>query len=500
MTWIALKRWTPLLLLAVAACDGDPVSAGSDSTGESSTGDDSDQPVDQPISTTGGVTTGDVPSDPSATEPGLDTDTDTDGEPDPVCGNDVMEPGESCDGSDIPEWEDLESPCEAVVQGSDVRGNISCNGDCTLDTDGCTWCGDGVVQSGHEACESDVEVEATCDDVLGPGFAGVVTCDGSCGYNTDACTFLCGNGVLDEGEVCDGEAFEAGDAPLCVSELGDAYEGAVSCDDDCQLDTSPCQTVCGNGQIDPGEDCDTDALEGLTCFDFGDLGGPLGCTDTCTFDTQACACGNGLIDDGEVCDGLAVGTTCDDVVPGTPGAPTCNDNCTLDLDPCGVAGFGTLVISELMPRPLADPLFQEGEWIELHNSHPTETASLASCSLMGATALEQGPLPALDIPPGGYVTLGSGDLGFTPDGAVPPASSFFNDGDLVRLECAGILVDEIEYDDEAPWPAIEVGRSIVLRADALDTESNDIGPSWCAATQSYAEGQFGTPGSAGGCD
>ncbi len=516
MTWIALKRWTPLLLLAAAACDGDPVSAGLDSTGEASTGEDSDQPVDQPISTSGGMTTGDVPGNPSTTEPGLDTDPDTDGDtdtdtddvPEPVCGNGVMEPGESCDGTDIPEWEDV-SGCEFVTGVYEARGSLSCNDDCTINSDDCNWCGDEVTQFDDESCDGDAEVvnedgqPVTCEDVLGPGHVGTITCAYNCVYSTDDCVPLCGNGELDDGEACDGEMFAAGAPPLCASELGDGYEGLVSCDDDCQLETTGCESLCGNGEIDPGEDCDAFSLQGATCLDFGDAQGVLGCTDTCTYDTQDCTCGNGLIDGDEACDGLAVGTTCDDLVPGAPGAPTCNADCTLDPGPCGVDSDGTLVISELMPAPLGAPLFQAGEWIELHNSHPTETASLAGCALMGTSALETGPLPGVSIPPGGYATLGYGtpdDLGFTPDGALPPASFFFNDGDLVRLECAGILVDEIEYEDGAPWPGIEPGRSIVLEADALDTESNDAGSAWCPATQSYAKGYFGTPGSAGGCD
>lgn len=46
--------------------------------------------------------------------------------------------------------------------------------------------------------------------------------------------------------------------------------------------------TCGNGQLDPGEDCDGSLLGGATCIDLGFTGGTLGCTAACTFDTSAC--------------------------------------------------------------------------------------------------------------------------------------------------------------------------------------------------------------------
>ena len=48
-------------------------------------------------------------------------------------------------------------------------------------------------------------------------------------------------------------------------------------------------SFCGDGVIDEGEACDGDALGGQTCVDIGDFsGGDLGCTDACTFDTTGC--------------------------------------------------------------------------------------------------------------------------------------------------------------------------------------------------------------------
>lgn len=52
---------------------------------------------------------------------------------------------------------------------------------------------------------------------------------------------------------------------------------------------SPVPATCGNGAIDdPLEQCDGDALGGVTCEDLGALFGELACSDDCTFDRGDC--------------------------------------------------------------------------------------------------------------------------------------------------------------------------------------------------------------------
>ncbi|WP_106390619.1 hypothetical protein [Enhygromyxa salina] len=47
--------------------------------------------------------------------------------------------------------------------------------------------------------------------------------------------------------------------------------------------------ICGNGLIDDGEQCDGGNLGGFTCMDLGYSGGTLGCDPiTCTYDAAAC--------------------------------------------------------------------------------------------------------------------------------------------------------------------------------------------------------------------
>ncbi|GMQ95200.1 MAG: hypothetical protein BMS9Abin13_312 [Patescibacteria group bacterium] len=60
--------------------------------------------------------------------------------------------------------------------------------------------------------------------------------------------------------------------------------------------------LCGNNIIESGEQCDGTDLGGATCVSEGFLGGALGCTSSCTFDTGACeafVCGNDICETGE---------------------------------------------------------------------------------------------------------------------------------------------------------------------------------------------------------
>lgn len=50
---------------------------------------------------------------------------------------------------------------------------------------------------------------------------------------------------------------------------------------------------CGDGFIDPGEECEGSDLNGQTCVTKGFASGALSCTSSCAFDTSACTSGGG---------------------------------------------------------------------------------------------------------------------------------------------------------------------------------------------------------------
>lgn len=92
---------------------------------------------------------------------------------------------------------------------------------------------------------------------------------------------LCGDGLIDQGEVCDGTLLGGA---TCAS-LGFA-KGKLSCFQ-CHYDTSKC-TTCGNDAINGKEECDGSDLGGRSCASLGYTGGTLACTGGCTLDLSGC--------------------------------------------------------------------------------------------------------------------------------------------------------------------------------------------------------------------
>ena len=165
------------------------------------------------------------------------------------CGNGIPEPGEFCDDGNIDDGD-------------------SCRNDCTA-------CGDGVLQSGE-----------TCDD-------GNSIDDDAC---RNSCTY-CGDGVQNGSEFCDDGNAEDDDS--CRTDCTVCGDGEVQvafdevCDDGNSDDTDACNNqcqpgedeVCGNGIVEPPEFCDD-----------GDLNNFNGCRNDCT------ACGDGVLQSVESCD------------------------------------------------------------------------------------------------------------------------------------------------------------------------------------------------------
>ncbi|MFT3694579.1 MAG: DUF4215 domain-containing protein [Kofleriaceae bacterium] len=163
---------------------------------------------------------------------------------------------------------------------------------------------------------------------------GIVCPDGTtCAAAQAVCiTNSCGNGVVDQGEVCDDGNIKDGDgcSADCKSmeQCGDGVrntEAGEVCDDGntisgdgCSADCKSLET-CGNGITDVNEVCDDGNTHNGTCGDGKSCDSNADCSvGTCTPDgcSSDCksneTCGNGIKDLGETCDDGGVPGGCED--------------------------------------------------------------------------------------------------------------------------------------------------------------------------------------------
>jgi hypothetical protein len=208
-----------------------------------------------------------------STDPSTDPTTDpTEGMGEAWCGNGVIDAGEQCDGMDLGG-----ASCGDVGKES---GTLGCAGDCTFDGTACYTCGDGLIEGG-EKCDGSNLADQTC---ITQGFVdGTLQCAADCmSFDPSACISApnCGNGVVEDGEQCDGSV---GDQ-TCES-LGYGG-GTLSCSGACLYETSGC-FACGDGVLQAGEECDGGDFGGLTCQSYGYDIGFLDCYD-CVIDSSNC--------------------------------------------------------------------------------------------------------------------------------------------------------------------------------------------------------------------
>lgn len=150
----------------------------------------------------------------------------------PTCGNGVIDPGEVCDGANL-------NSKTCSTQGYS-GGTLSCNSSCTsFNTSLCfnpppIICGDGIV-NGTEQCDG---VNLNGSSCVARGFAGgTLSCNSNCTFNSNLCTMppLCGNGVINAPEECDGANLNG---QSCATK-GFAG-GNLSCNANCTYSTGAC--------------------------------------------------------------------------------------------------------------------------------------------------------------------------------------------------------------------------------------------------------------------
>jgi len=168
------------------------------------------------------------------------------------------------------------------------------SGTCSLDTStnpdtiDCSGCTDERTDT--QVCsDAGYECSSVLDNCGDSRLCG--TCSvGTCNTGTGQCeTDDCGNGVVDSGETCDGTNLNG----MSCTDIDAFTGGTLSCDSNCLIDTNSCTGgtigICGDGVVNIGETCDGGNLDGKTCFDFDDFtGGYITCDSNCDIDTSLC--------------------------------------------------------------------------------------------------------------------------------------------------------------------------------------------------------------------
>lgn len=187
-----------------------------------------------------------------------------------TCGDDGIDPGEECDGTDLGGLD-----CLTVPGSTWDDGALGCTGLCNFNTGSCTDCGDDI-REGNEQCDGD-DNPSSC--VLQGYDEGAIGCTGSCTFDVSNCT-ECGDGTMNGTEECD----QSDGIGPCSAVNGMYGCGSTACDGNCNLTFGACELAVGVDCDGNESDCCTGACDtgdtGLCCVENG---------NGCTGNSQCCS-------------------------------------------------------------------------------------------------------------------------------------------------------------------------------------------------------------------
>lgn len=322
-----------------------------------------------------------------------------------ICGNGLLEWPEQCDDANTQDGDGCSATCDVESGCGDGRLNSSleqCDDGNRINGDGCSAfcrrefvCGDGVCdEDAGEHCEfclrdccprcgdENLDEGEECDDGNNIRFDGCST-----GCMDEDQTPTCGNGIWERSEECDDGNLENGDgcSSACLREF--VVEDGV-CEslkgETCRLSPADCCPNCGNGELDPGEECDGTQLDGKTCEQLCYDGGQLGCTPWCSFSYEQCTgtgpiCGNNRAECAEQCDGTDLQERTCETFGYAEGTITCTANCRYNISNC--SGFLYYAFSNFDDSPtLPMGWSSAGSWtVGTPTSGPTSAYSAPRC-------------------------------------------------------------------------------------------------------------------------
>jgi cysteine-rich repeat protein len=206
-----------------------------------------------------------------------------------ACGDGILTWPETCDDGNTVSRDGCSGDCQAVEIGYT----------CPVPGKRC-WplCGDGKIV-GSETCD---DGNATSGD--GCSSTCQVEPGSICLTPGKACTrSVCGNGKLETGELCDCGIDPAHLPSGCAATNGLFYGDGKGCSATCTLEptcqdsngkTQACSTACGDGNLDPGEECDDgNQVSGDGCSWKCNVEEGFTCSTTTVLTSSTCQSGSG---------------------------------------------------------------------------------------------------------------------------------------------------------------------------------------------------------------
>jgi Lamin Tail Domain len=325
-------------------------------------------------------------------------------------------------------------------------------------------CGDGVVDGGEQ-----------CDVAIASGIG--------------SCPIAC-----DDADACTADSLSGSECTsICAHvDITDAMSGDGCCPAQANANTdSDCIPTCGNGIVEQGEVCDSGIASGIgSC--------PSACVDqdACTTDvlmnsgTCEATCSNATITSFVDNDGCCPAGA--DVYTDADCIPRCSDGGTMRA--AVLPNVGDLIITEFMPRPSAVGA-TVGQWVEVKAlasvdlnevalDRANDSAGPAIITNTDCIHLDAGQYavvarssdPAMN---GGITTVGTFSFSINPT----------SNADL-QIVVDGTVIDAVT------WSSSTSARSKSLDPDFQTATANDDQATFCDGQTIYNSPDYGTPGAA----